>query len=320
MTTNDEFSKIRWLTERLGPRRPQDDAVEVRLGIGDDAAVVDFGGRPTVVTVDTHVEGVHFRRSMMSSAALGARAFLAATSDVWAMGATPSAAVVALTLPDDHDDSAFRALVEGLDEAAHACGAPIIGGNLSGASILSITTTVFGTCADRIVSRAGAEVGDVVYVTGTLGAAALGFAALEAGAVSPDTETFIARWRRPPSHAAIVESLRTGATAAIDVSDGLLQDLDHLCHASNVGATVRGNALPRAPGYDETCRRLGLDPLNLALTGGEDYEVLFCAPAGAAVPKDVTDIGRITEGPGIVVLNDLGKPVDVTETGFRHFS
>ena len=318
MTMDDEFAKIEWLTARLGRRSSA--GVDVRLGIGDDAAVVDFGGRPTVVTVDTQVEGVHFTRSIITEAELGARSVLAAASDVWAMAAKPASAVVALTMPPDYPDASFRALVGGLDEGAEESGAEIVGGNLSQASVLSITTTVFGVCSDRVLSRSGAKAGDTIYVTGALGAAALGFAVLDRVASLPQGDAFKKRWRRPPSHHALVPTLVASATAAIDVSDGCLQDLAHLCRASGVGAVLHAHTLPRAPGYEVTCNALDLDPLKLALNGGEDYEILFTAPDGA-VPQDVaTSIGRVTDETGIMLLDAGGSPMEIPSAGYRHFS
>jgi thiamine-monophosphate kinase len=314
----DEFSRIAWLKTRfdLGS-----DSKQIVVGIGDDAAVLDFGNRPTVVTVDTQVEDVHFRRDLISCRELGHRAIVAAASDVWAMAAMPSASVVALTLPAGFPDEDFRELIEGLAEAARRTGAKVVGGNLSQGPSLSVTTTVFGLPVGVPVTRTGARPGDAVYVTGTLGSAALGLAVLRANASHlADAASFIERWRRPPANGRAVKGLCALATAAVDVSDGCLQDLQHLCSASEVGATLHTDALPTASGFEATCKALGLDPTVLALTGGEDYELLFTAPMSTAAEALGTKIGNIVEGSAVTVLDESGQLVEMEQTGFRHFS
>jgi thiamine-monophosphate kinase len=315
---HDEFAKIEWLKHRFELDVQPSGVV---VGIGDDAAVFDFGGRPTVITVDTQVEGVHFRRSAISCRDLGRRAMMAAASDVWAMAAMPSASVIALTLPPELPEQDFHELIEGLAGAARVTGARVIGGNLSGGQALSITTTVFGPPSERPITRNGARPGESVYVTGTLGAAALGLAILEAGRSDLEhAPRFIERWRRPPMNAHAVETLAAVATAVVDVSDGCLQDLQHVCDASGVGATLRADSLPTAPGHATTSRALGLDPLSLALSGGEDYELLFTASASSEAEAIATQIGEITADGGITVTDADGRAIDVQRTGFRHFS
>lgn len=314
----DEFTKIEWLKSRFELNGDDDRVV---IGIGDDAAVMDFGNRPTIITVDTQVERIHFRLDMISCRDLGRRAMVAAVSDIWAMAAMPNASVVALNLPDTLSDADFRELIEGLADAARATGARIIGGNLSRGHALSITTTVFGLPIGDPVSRHGARVGDCVYVTGSLGAAALGLALLEAGRLDLERGPFFAdRWRRPPMNGHAAKALAKIATAAVDVSDGCLQDLGHVCTASHVGATLFAESLPMAPGYRATCESLELDPLELALTGGEDYELLFTAPCSSEAAAIGTLIGEITSGTKPRVVDERGEPLDFAYTGFRHFS
>ena len=316
---HDEFAKIDWLKERF--EKGTVPCSEVIVGIGDDAAVIDFGRGPTVVTVDTQVEDVHFRRELISCRELGRRAVIAAANDVWAMVSTPSGAVVALTLPDAFTDADFRELIEGIAEASELTGARIIGGNLSHGRSLSITTTVFGSPKEKAVTRDGARPGDRIYVTGELGAAALGLAILEAGGSDLEhAENFVARWRRPPCHRFVVQELARIATATVDISDGCLQDLQHVCAASGVGAAVEASDLPTAPGHQEICAALGLDPVELALTGGEDYELLFTAPPDIEVRIPATPIGGIVEDREVRVLDDEGQLIQLGQTGYRHFS
>jgi thiamine-monophosphate kinase len=314
----DEFAKIDWLKARFELGEAPEGIV---VGIGDDAAVFDFGNRPTIVTVDTQVEGAHFRRDLISCRDIGRRAMIAAVSDVWAMGAMPSASVLALTLPADLTDQDFRELIEGLAGAARATGARVIGGNLSQGRSLSVTTTAFGLPIGEPVRRDGASPGDRIYVTGTLGAAALGFAILDAGREDLDgSGRFIERWRRPPINGPAAKTIAQVATAAIDVSDGCLQDLGHVCEASRVGATLRADALPTVAEHTSTCEALGLDPLEVALAGGEDYELLFTAPPSSDAEAVGTHIGEIVEGEGVDVVDPSGRPVELARAGFRHFS
>ncbi|MGD8317926.1 MAG: AIR synthase-related protein, partial [Myxococcales bacterium] len=169
--------------------------------------------------------------------------------------------------------------------------------------------------------RDGAEVGDAIYVTGALGSAAAGLAVLEAGRLDLEHgPTFAERWRKPPINGQAAKLLAKLATAAVDVSDGCLQDLGHVCTASHVAATLFAHDIPKAPGYEATCVALGFNPLDLALAGGEDYELLFTAPASAGAASVATRIGEITEGTGIRVVDAQGRPIQVSRVGFRHFS
>jgi thiamine-monophosphate kinase len=315
---HDEFEKIDWLKARFELNGLPDGAV---VGIGDDAAVFEFGNRPTVVTVDTQVEGVHFRCEFISPVQLGERAMIAAVSDVWAMAAAPCGSVVALTLPPQYPEEDFRALIEGLANAARTTGALVVGGNLSRSPVLSITTTALGQPIRKAVGRRGARVGDSVFVTGSLGASALGFRILAAGRLDLEhAGRFIDRWRRPPMNGHLIRTLSEVATAAVDVSDGCLQDLGHICRASGVGADLRADALPLAAGFEDTCEALGENPLELALAGGEDYELLFTAPPSAEAASIATEIGVITEGEALHVVDADGARIGLVSGGFRHFS
>jgi len=315
---HDEFARIEWLKNRLELDAKPDGLL---LGIGDDAAVFDFGGRPTVITVDTQVEGVHFRRDLISCRDLGQRAVTAAASDVWAMGSMPNASTVALTLPADLSEQDFHELIEGIACGARETGARVIGGNLSRGQALSATTTVFGLPIGKPTTRAGARPGESVYVTGTLGSAALGFAVLDAERTDLEhADDFIERWRRPPVNGHAARTLAAIATAAVDVSDGCLQDLQHLCMASGVGAVLHAGAVPTARGHAAAARALGLDPTELALSGGEDYELLFTASACSEAEAIATKVGEITAGNGVEVVDAAGEPLELKSSGFRHFS
>jgi len=314
---HDEFERIDWLKARFEVGGLPRGTV---IGIGDDAAVLDTSG-PTVLTVDTQVEGVHFRRELLSPEDLGWRALIAATSDVYAMGASPVASLSALTLPRGYAEPEFEALIDGLADAGRATGAQVVGGNLSRADALTLTTTVLGAPFDQPLGRAGANPGDALYVTGTLGSAALGLRILESSGVrSEGAEVFVSRWRRPRPTGPVVETLARIATACIDVSDGCLQDLGHLRRASKVRAVLRTDALPFDEGFEAACHSLGVDPIVLALTGGEDYELLFTAPRSPQADSIATVIGSIEEGGGVAAIDANGAPMSLEAAGFRHFS
>lgn len=315
---HDEFARVDWLKARFALR---ENAEGVAIGIGDDAAVLDFGKQLTIATVDTQVENVHFRQDLIAPRELGYRAMVAAVSDVWAMGGRATASLVALTLPADVQEVDFRELIDGLAAAAQATGARVVGGNLSRADLLTVTTSVFGAPVREPVARSGAKAGDSVYVTGTLGAAAVGLHILEAGALGiPDGDRFTERWKRPPLNDRLAAGIAEIATAAVDVSDGCAQDLRHLCSASGVGATLHAVRAPTARGHDAVCKALGLDPVLMTLTGGEDYELIFTAPPSERAAALGTPIGEIIEGSGVRIVGEDGAPIDLAQPGFRHFS
>lgn len=313
----DESALVERLIARFGTRAPH-----VRLGIGDDAAVVRTAG-DSVLSVDVSVEGTHFRRGFAPLDVIAERAFHAAMSDLAAMGAAPSCALVSLVLPDDLDDASLDAVLIGLARAAAALGTPIVGGNTSRGPCLVISTTVMGTANDFPLLRGGARVGDIVYVTGSTGDRALGLEVLLRGVTSlPDgmrtrAAGFVSAWCSP--RARITEGLALGgiATSAIDVSDGLAKDLHRVLDASGLGARLRASALPRAPDFDALASAIGLDPTTLLLSGGEAYELLFTASADATLPAWACAIGEVVATRGLVI--DMGDETrTVGPLGFDH--
>jgi thiamine-monophosphate kinase len=209
--------------------------------------------------------------------------------------------------------------VRGLAEAADELGFPIIGGNLARAGELSLTITVLGECRGKLLTRQGARAGDAVFVTGSVGGAALGLCALRRDPSRvPRFLPGIARFLRPRARLELASELASCASAAIDVSDGLAQDLAQLCRASQVGACVELARVPRLPDFDALARELGQDPERLLLGGGEDYELLFSARPGDVPPALATRIGSIEADAGVRVLAADGSPLaDVA--GFDHF-
>jgi thiamine-monophosphate kinase len=285
----------------------------VVLGPGDDAAIVaPRPGEELVATVDAVVEGVHFDGAFRPED-VGWKALAVNLSDLAAMGARPQWALVALAFPRDTPAARVRGVARGLGACARAHGIAVVGGNVTRASELSVTVTAIGAVeAGRALRRDGARPGDLVVATGTFGDAALGRRPGAAPALAR-------RQRRPAPRIAAGLALAPLARAAIDVSDGLVQDLGHLCRASGVGALVGAADVPRSAAYRALDRRGAIGP-GPALSGGEDYElVLAVAPAllpaaRAAARRARTPlavIGRFVRGRGVVVAGEDGRPLDV---------
>jgi thiamine-monophosphate kinase len=241
------------------------------VGIGDDAAIVDIpAGERLVVSTDASVENVHFRRAWLSAEEIGARATAAALSDLAAMAATPRGLLLALALPDDWR-AELDALARGVGRVASATGCPIVGGNITRAAELSLTLTVLGS-AVRPLERAGAVVGDDVYLTGTLGGPGNALRSWLAGGMPSPKDR--ARFASPMPRLHEARWLAAhGAHAAIDISDGLLGDLAHLSRASNVSIIIDERMVPCVSGVS----------LGDACVSGEEYELLIAMPNDARV-------------------------------------
>lgn len=260
-----EFDLIRRLLDTWGPRAS---------GIGDDAAVIDVPhGERLVASTDASVENVHFRREWMSPREVGARAATAALSDLAAMGARPLGLLLALALPERWERDA-EAIADGVGATASAVNCPIVGGNVTRSEALTLTVTVLG-CATRPITRAGAREGNIIFVTGRLGGPGSALAALLAGE-EPEPAA-LARFIGP---AARIEEGRwlaeRGATAMIDISDGLLADAGHLAKASGASISLDAAAVPCLPGCD----------MRAALASGEEYELLLSVSADVVLDAD----------------------------------
>ena len=275
-----EFGLIARLARRLGPLRP-----DVRVGVGDDVAVVEVApGRMLLATCDVQVAGVHFLPDRVDPRRLGRRCAAVNLSDIAAMGGRPTHFLVSLALPPDTEVEFLEALYDGLVEEAARFGADVVGGNVSRSACLQVDLTLLGEAeASHIHRRSGARPGDRVLVTGSLGAAAAGLAVLrrpELGVPEPARRRVLDAYETPTPRLAESQALvqAGGATAMIDVSDGLVQDLGHLCEASGVGVRLYAARLPVDEATREVARAAGEDPLRWAMGGGEDYELLFTAP------------------------------------------
>ncbi len=314
------------LLERLGLLPPPGTAPAPGRS-GDDAAALPWGPGFLLFTADALVEGVHFRRDFVPARDLGYKALAVNASDVAAMGGTPWCFTVSLVAPGTLDEDWVAQLYQGLDEAASRFGCHLAGGDTAGGRDVVVSVALLGR-ADRPVYRSGARPGDDLYVSGWPGESAAGLALLERGERSGPA---VERHLRPEPRLALGAALARGelATAMLDVSDGLLQDLGHLLRASAVAAEVWAERIPLSPALEEAARAVSEDPLALALAGGEDYELLFTAPpdraagvarAAEASAVPVTRIGRIVPGTGLRLL-EQGRPRPLPRrTGFDHFA
>lgn len=286
----------------------------VRVGIGDDAAALDVAAGTLVWTVDAQVDGTHFRREWVSWEDAGFRSFMAAASDLAAMGAEPLAALSSLVLAPDVDDAALSSLVRGQAEAAREVGAPVVGGNLARGAETSITTTLLGKTPAPIL-RAGAREGDLVFAAGELGLARAGLLALQKSVQDARVSAALAAWRRPRARIADGLAMRGLVTSAMDVSDGLAGDAQKLAEASAVTVVLDAAALV-TPALCDAATAIAEDALSLALEGGEDYALLA---TGSSPPPGFSMIGRVEAGPASVVLLRDGARVPIDARGFDHF-
>jgi len=314
-----EFTLIAQLTRELSKVR----APAVELGIGDDAAVLRSGRERIAVSVDDQVEGVHFDLRWLTPSDVGYRALQAAASDLAAMGAAPLAAVASLHVPRGFSDEKLRLLARGQAQAARRLGCPVVGGNITRGAELAVCTTVLGRIMNEPVTRAGARPGDELWVVGELGLARAGLLLHQTRPRLPRVLERAARraraaWARP--EARIVDGLVLGnhARAALDVSDGLSGDLQHLARASGVKAVIEAGRLSRAISRDveELGDVLGEPGAALALRGGEDY-ALLCAGPPARKPRNAKVLGRCERGHGCVLELENGVRFELG-TGFDH--
>ncbi len=299
-----EFDRIRAIAGALG---------DAAGGLGDDCAFLDDGW---CVSIDATIEGTHFRRGWLAPEEIGWRAAMAALSDLAAVGARPEAALVALAAPPDEPTTTLSAVMAGLGAAVTEVGARVVGGDLSAGPVLALTVTVLGR-SDRPIRRRGARPGDELWVTGALGGARAAWRAWDNG--SSPTAAARARFARPLARIREGQWLAAnGATAMIDVSDGLAGDAEHLARASAVGLEIDLDRIPIDPAV------LSDDRAVEAAKGGEDYELLVSVairapqdpPPSAAAGTPLTRVGRVVSGAGVRFLRGgLAIPL----TGFSHF-
>jgi thiamine-monophosphate kinase len=314
------IERIEALLDPPGPR--------VIRGLGDDAAIVRGSGY-AVTSIDSMIEGVHFRRTELTPEEIGHRALAGALSDLAAMGARPGEAYLALSLPPGTDTEYALALVTGVRALARRFEVSLAGGDVTHAPVLAVSFAVTGWADDPgdLVGRDGARPGDLVAVTGELGAAGAGLALAEGRARSDGLEPGLAdelhrRYARPEPRIEAGRALAAaGARAMVDLSDGLASDAGHIARRSNVRLELSLAALPLAPGVAAVSDQLGGEALAFAATAGEDYELCACLPRGATelvgatlAGVTLTVIGRVTEGQPEAVFTDASGLL----SGFEH--
>jgi thiamine-monophosphate kinase len=318
------------LIERIRSATPQGRGV--RVGIGDDAAWLDCRSRKFLLTADLLIEGIDFKLEWSTFYSLGYKALAVNLSDIAAMGGSPAYLTLSLGIPSDFTTKDVDEFYRGVRSLARRSGVSLVGGDISAARRFFISASLIGHCSSAPVLRSGARPGDDLYVTGTLGDSALGLELLKKRrrrAGRGAAAAYLIRRHQFPSarlKAGTLLARRRLARAMIDVSDGLLQDLSHLCKASAVGAEIRENALPLSAAYKT---QAGRKRAVHALAGGEDYELLFSARARdrgrlekikSRLEVPIARIGRcLPAESGIRVIAGQGKPSFFPRKGYNHF-
>ncbi len=298
-------------------------------GIGDDAAVARADGY-AVTSVDMMVEGVHFRREQLTMAEIGHRALAAALSDLAAMGARPGEAFLALGTPPGLDLASALELARGASELASRTGTAMAGGDVTRSEQLIVSVTVNGWAEDpgSLVGRDGAQPGDLVYVTGTLGDAGAGLALIEGRATLDGAARGALRERYARPQPRLEEGrllAAIGARAMIDLSDGLATDAEHLARRSGVRLDLSLEALPTSPAAEQVAAQVGLGAGALAASAGDDYELCACIPPSAQALAEaesrrwdsgtgLTWVGTVLEGPPGVTFSNAGGEL----SGYEH--
>ncbi len=297
------------------------------LRLSDDACVLQQeAGRELIVTTDALVEGVHFLRGDPPDL-IAAKALAVNLSDLAAKGAEPRGYLMALALPPYSADAWLECFARGLSVDQTAFGTSLLGGDTTATpGPLTIAITALGTAPNgAMIRRRGARAGDGIYVSGTIGDAGAGLHLLQGTLAHGEGADFlIQRYRRPTPRLALGKALRGVATAALDVSDGLMADLGHIADVSAVRLVVEANRIPLSPALMRVWP--GQEGLVRAATAGDDYEIAFTAAsdesvAAAALGLDVsvTRIGRVESGSGIVLVDGTGHTIAVPRPGFVHF-
>ncbi len=327
-----EFGFIDKIRESLKAKNPS-----VVLGLGDDAAI--FKPTPNhelVFTTDMLVEGRHFDFKWITPWQLGAKTMAVNISDCAAMGARPTVAVVSLGVPKDYPVKDMEAFYDGMKSWGEQFGAQIVGGDTVGSEKFVVNIALIGEVEKgRALKRSGAKAGEALFVTGTVGDSAAGLAALQGSALKDHeaASLLIKKHLTPVPRFTVGRYLSTKklGTSAIDLSDGLSSEIHHLCEESGTGAEIHEEALPLSPSLLKFCEENKLHPLDFALNGGEDYELLFTVPLtkiSEAIQKlpgetgvPVKSIGRmVPKAKGVTFITRKGERLPLPSKGFNHFS
>jgi thiamine-monophosphate kinase len=310
LAATGEFGLIQRVISRLGTART------TLVGPGDDAALVSAPDQRVVASCDVLVDGRHFRTDWSSANDIGHRAAAANLADIAAMGAVPTALLVALCIPRDIDPRWVEQLADGLAAECELVGAAVVGGDMSSSQVITVAVTALGDLAGRPpVLRSGAHPGDVVAMAGRIGQAAAGYTVLSRGFRSP--KALVEAYRRPAvPYWAGPAAAELGATSMIDVSDGLVADAGHIADASGVGIDLRRDAFEVTQPMRDAATALGVDPYGWVLTGGDDHPLVATFSPTVELPEAWTVIGRVTEGAGVTVD---GRLYTDGPTGWDHF-
>lgn len=327
-----EFGLVERIASMLRARSP-----EVLRGIGDDAAVIDLGdGRALILTIDSLVEGVHFLKDVCPPRSIGYKSMAVNVSDVAAMGAEPKYGVVSISLPEGEKVELVEGIYRGIEEMASEVGVSVVGGDTTRSpGPLFISIALLGVCpVDEVIGRSEAKAGDLIGVTGTLGDSAAGLELILKGEVEglkpEDAEYLLDRHLRPKVRTKAARELasRKLVSSMIDISDGLSSEVNHICRMSGVGALIEAERLPISDQLQRFCELTGRSALDLALNGGEDYELLFTFPRGnlgeieAAFERlglRLSVVGRVTPPDEGVRIKIGGEERPLPPGGFDHW-
>ena len=330
-----EFGLIKRLTEKIKLNNTSS-----LVGVGDDAAVLDYKDKKILISTDILTEGIHFDLMYTPLKHLGYKAVISNLSDIYAMNGTPEQIVISMAVSAKFDVEMIEEIYAGIQLACTDYGVDIVGGDTSSSLTgLTLSITVIGSANETdITYRSGAKKNDVICVSGDLGAAFIGLQLLErekeifksGSGVQPDLsgyEYILERQLKPEARKDIVEKLKElgiKPTAMIDISDGLSSDLTHICEESNAGCKLFADKLPIDESTAETAEELNLEPVTIALNGGEDYELLFTIDIKDVEKisglKEVTPIGHITDKEdGKHLITPEGNFIDLTAMGWNTF-
>jgi thiamine-monophosphate kinase len=304
----------------------------VEVGIGDDAAALKVSpGKLLLATTDCQVEDVHFLKTGISPGELARKSVAVSVSDVGAMGGVPKFILASLGFSKNEDERFLRELIEGYRSAEEEFGVRLVGGNLSSSQKLFLDVTTLGEVEPEcLVRRSGALPGDAIYVSGTLGDSALGLRLIRDGRASDENSYLTGRHKHPRPRLALGRrlALSGAATSMIDVSDGLLLDLERITVEQGVGARLHLSRIPVSREYSLHIAGNTDDFYDTALSGGEDYELLFTSPAArrqevqeisGVLDIQLTEIGEVTAEPVLTVLGPDGNEISIKRKGFIHF-
>ncbi len=323
----DELSALSVIRERF-----QKASGDVELGIGDDAAAVRFDPDKLVLsTTDIQVEDVHFVKSLITPKELARKAVAVSVSDIGAMGGVPKFILASVGFSRDENEQYLDELIKGFLTSQEEFGVELIGGNLSSSNMLFVDITVLGEVEPELmVKRHGANPGDLIFVSGTLGDSALGLKILQEDGGVEGAQVLINRHLHPSPRLTLGRELAVNriATAMIDVSDGLLLDLERITVQQNVGAAIELEKVPRSEEYTSIVGNYYEDKYSPALSGGEDYELLFTSQESrraeieaisASLNVQISEIGTVTQSNSIDIAAVNGEYKTINKRGFVHF-